>query len=180
MGALCDLDQNNVIMVNIEELSEEDQRSYAALQEYVKQQFLSGAKKDRQGKVTIAQDFGLPAIKLNNDKVEVVTTVSQPETDLLTQLSTISDKFDRAFSVQNNLVASVITRLEKVEGKRVSSDISDGSIPHLDSQGVLHPNLSTTSGASTETPLYGMPTGFYPGQSSLPKPTPVRPPLMAG
>jgi predicted peroxiredoxin len=31
-------------MVNIEELSEEDQRKYTELQEYIKQQFLSGAK----------------------------------------------------------------------------------------------------------------------------------------
>jgi hypothetical protein len=45
MGARCDLDKNNVIMVNIEELSEEDQRKYSELQEYTKQQFLFGAKK---------------------------------------------------------------------------------------------------------------------------------------
>jgi hypothetical protein len=51
MGARCDLDKNNVIMVNIEELSEEDQRKYSELQEYTKQQFLFGAKKGpfRQG-----------------------------------------------------------------------------------------------------------------------------------
>jgi hypothetical protein len=61
----------NVIMVNIEELSEEDQRKYTELQEYIKQQFLSGAKKDRSGKVTLNQDFELPAIKTNKDKVEV-------------------------------------------------------------------------------------------------------------
>jgi hypothetical protein len=41
------LTRKNVIMVNIEELSEEDQRKYTELQEYIKQQFLSGAKKDR-------------------------------------------------------------------------------------------------------------------------------------
>jgi hypothetical protein len=32
-------------MVNIEDLGEEDQRKYIELQEYIKQQFLSGAKK---------------------------------------------------------------------------------------------------------------------------------------
>jgi hypothetical protein len=42
-------------MVNIEELSEEDQRKYTELQEYIKQQFLSGAKKDCSGKVTLNQ-----------------------------------------------------------------------------------------------------------------------------
>jgi hypothetical protein len=42
MGARCDLNKNNVIMVNIEELSEEDQRKYTELQKYIKQQFLFG------------------------------------------------------------------------------------------------------------------------------------------
>jgi DNA-binding protein YbaB len=70
MGACCDLDRNNVIMVNIEELSEEDQRKYTELQEYIKQQFLSGAKKDCLGKVTIAQEFELTRIEINKDKAE--------------------------------------------------------------------------------------------------------------
>jgi hypothetical protein len=64
--------------------------------------------------VTIARDFELSAIKLNNDKVEVVPTVSQsPPSNLITQLTSISYRFDHAFSDQNNLVSSVITRLEK-------------------------------------------------------------------
>jgi DNA-binding protein YbaB len=70
MGSQCDIDKQNVIMVNIEELSEEDQRKYTELQEYIKQQFLFGTKKDRLGKVTLNQDFELPAIKLNKDKVD--------------------------------------------------------------------------------------------------------------
>jgi hypothetical protein len=51
-----------VITVNIEELNEEDQTKYTELQEYIEQQFLSGAKKDRSGKVTLTQDLELPAI----------------------------------------------------------------------------------------------------------------------
>jgi hypothetical protein len=54
MEALCDLGQNNFIIVNIEELGEEDERKSTELQEYVKEKFLSGAKKDRSGKMTIA------------------------------------------------------------------------------------------------------------------------------
>jgi hypothetical protein len=110
MGSQCDIDKKNVIMVNIEELSEEDERKYAELQEYIKKQFLSGAKKDRSGKVTLKQDFELPAIKLNKDKVEVIPTVSQTlPPDLVTQLSAI----ERVFNDQSSLVASVVTRLEK-------------------------------------------------------------------
>jgi hypothetical protein len=35
----------------------------------------------------MTQDFELPAIKVNNDKIEVITTVSNPETDLSTKLT---------------------------------------------------------------------------------------------
>jgi hypothetical protein len=176
MGSQCDIDKKNVIMVNIEELSEEDQMKYTELQEYIKQQFLSGAKKDRSGKVTLNQDFELPAIKLNKDKVEVIPTVSQASPlDLVTQLSTITDRFERAFNNQSSLVASVVTHLEKIEGKRVIN-ISNDDIPQVDSQGVLHSTTLAALEASLEAPLYGMPTGFYLEQSPLPKLTPVRPP----
>jgi hypothetical protein len=118
----------------------------------------------------------LPTIKLNKDKVEVIPTVSQASPpDLVTQLSNITDRFERAFSDQSNLVASVVTRLEKIEGKRVINISNDG-IPQVDSQGVLHATTSATRGASPEVPLYGMPMGFYPEQLSLPKSIPVRPP----
>jgi hypothetical protein len=176
MGSQCDIDKKNVIMVNIEELIEEDQRKYTELQEYIKQQLLSGAKKDRSGKVTLNQDFELPAIKLNKDKVEVIPTISQAfPPDLVMQLSTITDRFERAFNNQSSLVASVVTLLEEIEGKRVINISNDG-IPQVDSQGVLHSTTSAALEASPETPLYGMPTGFYPEQTLLPKPTPVRPP----
>jgi hypothetical protein len=63
----------------------------------------------------------------------------------------------------------------KIEGKRVINISNDG-IPQVDSQGVLHVTTSAAQEASPEVPLYGMPMGFYPEQSPLPKPTPVRPP----
>jgi hypothetical protein len=72
------------------------------------------------------------------------------------------------------LVASVVTRLEKIEGKRVINISNDG-IPQVDSQGVLHATTSAAQEASPEVPLYGMPMGFYPEKLPLPKPTPVRP-----
>jgi hypothetical protein len=176
MGSQCDIDKKNVIMVNIKELSEEDQRKYMELQEYIKQQFLSGAKKDRLGKVTLTQDFELPVIKLNKDKVEVIPIVSQTSLpDLVTQLSAITNRFEHAFNDQSSLIASVVTRLEKIEGKRVIN-ISDDGIPQVDSQVVLHSTTSAALETSPEAPPYGMPTGFYQGQTPLPKPTPVKPP----
>jgi hypothetical protein len=150
-------------MVNIEDLSEEDQRKYIELQEYIKQQFLSGARKDRSGKVTMTQDFELPAIKVNNDKIEVITTVSKSESDLSTKLTELSDKFERVFSNQHSQVAKMIARLEKVEGKSNSFNFPNDAIPQLDSQGVLQTSLSAASGTSIETPVHGTPTGFYLG-----------------
>jgi hypothetical protein len=162
-------------MVNIEE----DQRKYTELQEYIKQQFLSGARKDHSCKVTMTQDFELPTIKVNNDKIEVIT-VRKPETDLSTKLTELFDKFERVFSNQHSQVAKMITRLEKVEGKSSSFNFPNDAIPQLDSQGVLQTSLSAASGTSIETPVHGMPTGFYLGQPSLSEPTPVRPPPMLG
>jgi hypothetical protein len=104
-------------MVNIEDLSEEDQRKYTELQEYIKKQFLSGARKDRSRKVTMTQDFELTAIKVNNDKIEVITTVSKPKTDLSMKITEIYDKFKHAFSNQHSQVAKMIARLEKLRVK---------------------------------------------------------------
>jgi hypothetical protein len=73
------------------------------------------------------------------------------------------------------LVASVVTRLEKIEGKRVINISNDG-IPQVHSHGVLHSTTSVAQEASPEAPLHGMPMGFYPEQYPLPKSTPVRPP----
>jgi hypothetical protein len=84
--------------------------------------------------VTIAQEFELSAIKINKDKVEVIPTVSQtPPSDLITSLSTIYDKFERVFNDHNSLVASGITRLEKLESKRVVNNIPDDHILQVDS-----------------------------------------------
>jgi hypothetical protein len=73
------------------------------------------------------------------------------------------------------LVASVVTHLEKIEGKR-AINISNDGIPQVDSQGVLHATTLAAHEASPEVPLYGMPMVFYLEKLLLPKSTPVRPP----
>jgi hypothetical protein len=40
----------------------------------------------------MTQDFELPAIKVNNDKIEVITTVSKPENDLSMKLTEITTR----------------------------------------------------------------------------------------
>jgi hypothetical protein len=60
---------SNILMVNIKELSEKDQRKYIKLQEYMKQLFLSCARKGRSGKVTMTQESEVPAIKVNKTRL---------------------------------------------------------------------------------------------------------------
>jgi hypothetical protein len=61
----------------------------------------------------MTQEFEPPVIKVNSDKIEVITTVRKPETDLSTKLTELSNKFERAFSNQHSQVAKMIAHLEK-------------------------------------------------------------------
>jgi hypothetical protein len=82
MGARCELDMNNIVTASRGDLSPEEQQKFKALQEYMQVQFLAGVKKDRSGKVA-RKEFELPAIKLNDSNIEVISTVSKkppPET----------------------------------------------------------------------------------------------------
>jgi hypothetical protein len=77
MGAQCELDMKNIVTSSLEDLSLEEQQKFKALQEYMQVQFLAGVKKDRSGKVARLKEFELPAIRLNDNKVEVIPTVSK-------------------------------------------------------------------------------------------------------
>jgi hypothetical protein len=84
MGAQCELDMNNIFTASLEDLTPEEQHKFKALQEYMQVQFLAGVKKDRSGKVARLKEFELPAIRLNDNNIEVIPTVTkkpQPETN---------------------------------------------------------------------------------------------------
>jgi hypothetical protein len=76
MGARCDLDMNNIVTTSLEDLPLEELQKYKALQEYMHVQFLADIKKDRSGKVARLKEFELPAIRLNDNNIEVISTVS--------------------------------------------------------------------------------------------------------
>jgi hypothetical protein len=68
-------------------------------------QFLAGVKKDRSVKVARVKEFELPAIRLNDNNIEVIPTVSKkslPETSPTTSIVG-SDEF----------LASYIAHLER-------------------------------------------------------------------
>jgi hypothetical protein len=77
MGARCDLDMNNIVTTSFEDLPPEKQQRYKAVQEYMHVQFLADIKKNRSGKVARLKEFELPAIKLNDNNIEVISTVSK-------------------------------------------------------------------------------------------------------
>jgi hypothetical protein len=80
----------------------------------------------------MTQEFEPPVIKVNSDKIEVITTVRKPETDLSTKLTELSNKFERAFSNQHSQVAKMIVLLEKVKVKSSGFSFLNDSIPQLD------------------------------------------------
>jgi hypothetical protein len=72
MGAQCELVMNNIVTASLEDLSPEEQQKFKAVQEYMNVQFLVGVKKDRSGKVARLKEFELPAIRLNDNNIEVI------------------------------------------------------------------------------------------------------------
>jgi hypothetical protein len=105
----------------------------------MKVQFLSDIKKDRSGKVARLKEFELPAIRLNDNNIEVISTVSKklpPETTP-TKSTVGSDE----------LLASYIVRLERLEdlekGRVIGFNNNDAnsSTPKAYPQG-SHPSLA--------------------------------------
>jgi hypothetical protein len=107
MGAQCDLDMNNIVTTSLEDLSPEEQQKFKALQEYMQVQFLASVKKDRSGKVARLKEFELPAIRLNDNNIEVIPTVSKkPPSEPSPMKSTVES---------DELLTSYIARLERLE-----------------------------------------------------------------
>jgi hypothetical protein len=107
MGARCELDMNNIVTASLEDLSLEEQHKFKALQEYMQVQFLAGVKKDRSGKVARLKEFELPAIRLKDNNIEVIPTVSKkPPPETTPTKSTVGS---------DELLASYIAHLERLE-----------------------------------------------------------------
>ncbi|CAO2206122.1 unnamed protein product [Urochloa humidicola] len=173
-GSRTKLDKNNIITASIEELTEEERQKYLAAEEYFKSQFLKGFKKDRGGLVTRVEEFVMPTFKMSDNKVEVISIVSN-----LTPPSSTLDTASTAIPKSNDeLVASLIDRIKKLEkGKTIVPGFTHTEIPQTKSHEEVLPSTSATTGTFPENPPYGMPTGYFSGQT-LPPPglgTPVKP-----
>jgi hypothetical protein len=101
-------------------------------------QFLADIKKDRSDKVARLKEFELPAIRLNDNNIEVISTVSKkllPDT-IPTKSIVGSDE----------LLASYVARLERLEDLEkdralgFNNNDANSSIPKATPQG-SHPSL---------------------------------------
>jgi hypothetical protein len=142
MGARCDLDMNNIVTASLEYLPPEEQQKFKALQEYMRVQFLDDIKKDRCGKVARLKEFELPAIRLNDNNIEVISTVSKkPPPDTTPTKSTVGS---------DELLASYIARLERLEDLEkdralgFNNNDANSSTPKANPQG-SHPSLAPLS-----------------------------------
>jgi hypothetical protein len=103
----CELDMNNIITASLEDPPPEEQQKFKALQEYMQVQFLASVKKDRSGKVARLKEFELPAIKLNDNSLEVFPTISKKPP---AESSPMKSKVE-----SDGLLASYVARLECLE-----------------------------------------------------------------
>ena len=125
MGSHGEISNDNVIKATMEELTEDELRAYPIAEEHLKEHFLQGFKKERDGLFKRVGEFVMPSFKLNNDKVEVL---SNDPSELVKKLSLMVDKkvFDaqvatgETFANINDEIAALKKR-EKCQGRRLLS-----------------------------------------------------------
>src|SRR6185436_105680 len=140
----------------MEELTEEERKAYLLVEEHVKAQFLKGFKKNRGGLVKRVEEFVLPSLKLNKDKVEEIPNVSLSPSDMFNKMSSMMDqKIVAAQAAAGDVLIKLSSDIDALKGKK----------PMLD------PNSSDPSSATpefTSEPFYGMPPNSFPGQTPPP------------
>jgi hypothetical protein len=125
--------------MSLEDLPPEEQQGYKAVQEYMHVQFLADIKKDRSGKVARLKEFELPATRLNNNNIEVISTVSKKTPPEITPTKSTAGS--------DELLASYITRLERLEDLEkdralgFNNNDANSSTPKANPQG-SHPSLA--------------------------------------
>jgi len=144
---------NNIITATIEKLSGEERKAYLLLEEHVKAQFLKNLKKDRGGLVKRVEEFVLPSLEFNKDKIEEIPNVSSSPSDMFQKLSLMVDqKLVAAQHAAGDMFAKMDSEIDALKGKK-PMDESHSSDP------------SSATPAFTSEPIYGMPPNSFPGQT---------------
>ena len=119
-------------------------------------QFLKGFKKDRAGQVKRVQGLVIPTFKLNNNHVEPIHNVSSTLSDLLSQLSLMMDQ--KIVDAQKSTSDLFVNMSDEIYNLKKGKSI-DGTY----SLDILKPTP-----VSILEPLYGMPLGYFAGQTPPP------------
>src|SRR6185503_17121009 len=91
MGS-SEINKENIITATMEELTEEERKAYLLVEEHVRTQFLKGFKKDRGGLVKRVEEFAMPSLKLNKDKIEEIPNVSTSSSNMFEKVSLMVDQ----------------------------------------------------------------------------------------
>ena len=119
MGS-SEINKDNIITATIEELSEEERKAYLLLEEHIKEQFLKGFKKDRGGLVKRVEEFVLPSLKLNKDKIEEIPNVSTSPSDMFEKMSLMVDqKLVAAQTAVGDILSKMNSDIDALKGKKI-------------------------------------------------------------
>ena len=151
-----EINKDNIITASLEELTEEERKTYLLVEEHVKAQFLKGFKKDRGGLVKRVDEFVLPSLKLDKDKIKEIPNISFSPSDIFEKMSLMVDqKLIAAQTVAGDVLSKMSSDIDALKGKQPMSD----------------PNSSDPSSATpefTSEQFYSMPPKFFPGQTPPP------------
>ena len=119
MGS-SEINKDNIITATIEELREEERKTYLLLEEHVKAQFLKVFKKDRGGLVKRVEEFVLPSLKLNKDKIEEIPNVSTSPSDMFEKMSLMVDqKLVAAQTAVGDILSKMNSDIDALKGKKI-------------------------------------------------------------
>jgi hypothetical protein len=129
----------------------------------MKVQFLASVKKDRHGKVARLKEFELPAIKLNQNKVEIITSVRKPS-----RASSAQKIYCGWWRITCFLYCS-FRSLEDLEKYRNiaynNNNETSSSAPKVNPHEVVHPSLTLLPVTYVGNCTYGIPPKAYIGQT---------------
>ena len=151
MGTHGEIHNDNVIKATIEELTEDERKTYLIAEEHLREHFLQGFMKERGGQF---KRVGMPSFKLNQDKVEVLPNdpfelVKHFSLMVDSKISAAQVAAGETFAGLNDEIAA-LKKGKTVEGGTQFSDT----------------DLAGTS--VTQDQFYGMPPNSFPGRTPPP------------
>jgi len=154
MGTHGEIHNDNAIKETMEELTEEERKTYLIAEEHLKEQFLQGFKKERGGLFKRVGEFVMASFKLNQDKVEVLPN---DHSELVKQFSLMVDSKISAAQVAAG--ETIVGLNDEIAALKKGKTVESGAqFTEADSAGT----------SFTQDQFYGMPPNSFPGQTPSP------------